>query len=285
MHHRLSLSSALLLLVVACRSDSNGNASAEGDTSGGIDTLDGGTSSDSTTVVAESSSSSSSSGGDGGVCETVLCGDPAACCADDEDCAAGACVPACESGVRCGGDASVCCDDGQVCVSDACVTPTGSCVDSFDCEIGEFCEPTLGECLPQFDPVTCAYDPNFEAIEVVQEWAHTDDQSISSPMIADLDADGVPEVVVITTADDGSDYVAGDLLVLDGATGLPKWRIDHGVDGAVGPHGRSTVGIADIDGDDAPDIVYAGRPSGGRSVIQAYDGAGNLLWASHDADG
>src|SRR5690606_18177178 len=35
-------------------------------------------------------------------CETVLCGEAATCCGADEECAAGACLPACDSGVRCG---------------------------------------------------------------------------------------------------------------------------------------------------------------------------------------
>ncbi len=285
MPHRRTSSLLVSFSLLACGGSAGSSGSAEGDTSGGIGTIgEESSAGSSTTAPADTSSGGSSTTGGTDVCETVLCGEPAACCADDEDCAAGACVAACESGVRCGADQSTCCDMGQVCVSDACVTPTGTCIDSFDCELGEFCEPTLEQCLPQFDPVTCAYDPDFEDIEVTLEWGYTDEQSISSPMIADLDADGVPEVVVITTADDGGGYEDGDLVVLDGATGLPKWRVDHGVDGAVGPHGRSTVGIADLDGDDAPDVVFAGRPAGGRSVIQAYDGQGNFLWASHDAD-
>ncbi len=275
-----------LALTTACPGGSDATGSSDPDTSGGIITLSDSSGTSSSGPVADTSagSESSTSAGDE-LCDTVLCGEDATCCAADEECAAGACMPACASGVRCGADASICCDGGQVCVSDACVTPTGTCMDSFDCEIGEFCEPTLGQCLPQFDPVTCAYEPEFEDIEVVLEWSYIEDQSISSPMIADLDADGVPEVVMITTVDEGGGYEAGDLVVLDGATGLPKWRVDHGVAGAVGPHGRSTVGIADIDGDDAPDIVYAGRPAGGGSVIQAYDGLGNFLWASHDVGG
>lgn len=285
-HSLLSLTLAAPLF--ACTAGSAGHGDAGSDTSGGIASVSAGSSDGSGSGETSSSGSSGaadSTTGAPGPCETVLCGADAVCCAADEDCAAGTCVPACDSGVRCGADQSTCCNAGEVCVSDACVTPTGSCVDSFDCELGEFCEPTLGQCLPQFDPVTCAYDPDFEEIEVTLEWSYTDDQSISIPTVADLDADGVPEIVVVTTVDGGGGYEAGDLVVLDGATGAAKWRVDHGVGGAVGPHGRSTAGIADVDGDGAPDIVYAGRPSGGVSVIQAYDGQGNLLWQSHDDDG
>lgn len=278
---------AALCLLAACPGGSSGSGGeAETSGSGGIVTLttSNGTSGDLETTTESGTAVADSSTTGSATCETVLCGDPPACCGADEDCAAGACVPACDSGVRCGAAQEVCCNSGEVCVSTECVTPTGTCVDSFDCEIGEFCEPTLGQCLPQFDPVTCAYEPEFEEIEVALEWSYVDDQSISIPTVADLDQDGVPEVVVVTTADAGDGYEAGDLVVLDGSTGLLKWRIDHGVGGAVGPHGRSTAGIADVDGDDLPDVVYAGRPSGG-STIYAYDGMGNLLWSSHDAEG
>jgi len=220
-----------------------------------------------------------------GPCETLLCGDPVACCGADEDCAAGACVAACDSGVRCGDDSTTCCDAGQVCVSDACVSPTGTCIDSFDCEIGEFCEPTLDQCLPQFDPVTCAYEPDFEEIEVALEWSFEESQSISIPLVADLEGDGSPEVVLVT-AREGGDWPLGNLIVLDGTTGLEKWRIEHDpTRNQFGPHGRATAGLADVDGDGLPDIVYAGRPAGGGSVIHAVDGTGNLLWSSHDVDG
>jgi len=41
--------------------------------------------------------------------------------------------------------------------------------------------------------------------------------------IGDVDADGTPEVVVITTVDEGGGYEAGDLVVHDGATGGVAW--------------------------------------------------------------
>lgn len=278
---------APLALLAACAGDDPGPAQV--DTSGGIASLgEGGSStglSTSSTGPAADATGSSTAGPEG-PCETLLCGDPVACCDADEDCAAGQCVPACPSGVRCGAEASTCCEVGDVCVSDACVVPTGACLDSFDCEIGEFCEPTLGQCLPQFDPVTCAYDPQFEEIEVALEWSYTDVQSISIPTVGDLDGDGLPEVVLVSAREGDGDWPLGNLIVLDGTTGLEKWRIDHDpAMGKFGPHGRATAGIADVNGDGLPDVVYAGRPNGSNSVIYAVDGSGAPLWSSHDADG
>ncbi|MCH9686330.1 MAG: hypothetical protein K0V04_33165 [Deltaproteobacteria bacterium] len=219
-------------------------------------------------------------------CDTVLCGDPAVCCSADEDCAGGACLPACESDVRCGPDQSICCDVGQVCLADACATPTGDCQDSFDCEIGEFCEPTLDQCLPQADPVVCELEPQFEQIDATEEWAWTTDNVISSPVVADLDGDGTPEVVVNTTQMDGGSWPSGEVVVLSGVTGLELWRIDNDPNaGSFGSQGRHSLGVADVSGDGLPDVVYAGREIGGGSAIHAVDGQGNLLWTSHDSNG
>jgi hypothetical protein len=275
-----------VVLAAACGDGGGGQGGDETTGSGGIASLDDGGSDETGTSSADGDSTGVDSSGGDEPCVTVLCGDPLVCCADDEDCAAGACVPACESGVRCGEDASICCEAGEVCVDASCVAPTGACLDSFDCEIGEFCEPTLGQCLPQFDPVTCAYEPDFEEIEVTLEWSYTDDQSISMPVIADLDGDGSPEVAVAATQLGPGGWVDGELVVLDGTSGAVKWRVLHDpANGSHGLHGRATLGIADVSGDDLPDIVYAGRPTGNASVVHAVDGDGDLLWSSHDADG
>ncbi len=219
-------------------------------------------------------------------CSTVLCGPEAVCCPEGEECAAGNCLPACASGVRCGPAQDVCCEAGQVCLSDECVTPTGACVDSFDCDFGQFCEPTLDQCLPQSDPVLCELEPQFEEIDATEEWSFSTDEVISSPVVADLDGDGTPEVIVNTTQQDGLSWPGGVIVVLDGASGAELWRLPHdpGGAGTYGSHGRSSAGVGDVSGDGLPDIVYAGRAAGG-SLIHAVDGQGNLLWSSHDAAG
>ncbi len=219
-------------------------------------------------------------------CDTVLCGMEATCCAASEECAAGACMPACASGVRCGAAQDVCCETGQVCLSNECATPTGSCEDSFDCDFGEFCEPTLDQCLPQSDPVVCELEPEFEEIDATEEWAWTTDNVIAIPVVADLDGDGTPEVVINTTQMLPSDWTAGEIVVLSGVDGQELWRIDDNPGaGTYGSHGRHSPGLGDVSGDGLPDIIYAGRASGGGSLIHAVDWQGNLLWTSHDAAG
>ncbi len=278
----------LALALPGCVDDPSGND--EGATSSTIPPLDSGTA-DGTGTTGDGTTgggtADDTSGDTDGPCATVLCGQPATCCDAELECAAGACMPACASGVRCGAAQDVCCDAGQVCLAEACTTPTGPCQDSFDCDFGEFCEPTLGQCLPQTDPVVCELEPEFEAIDATEEWAFTTDQVISIPVVADLDGDGTPEVVVNTTQMDGGSWPEGEVVVLSGVTGAELWRVEHDpAAGSYGSHGRHSVGVGDVSGDGRPDIVYAGRQATGGSIVYAIDGVTHApLWSSHDAGG
>ncbi|MDC0667849.1 hypothetical protein [Nannocystis radixulma] len=215
----------------------------------------------------------------------ILCGQPASCCPAGNECLADNCLPVCDSGVYCG-PALECCAGGQVCSGAECVTPGAPCMDSYDCEPGQYCEQTLGQCLPQPDPLTCELVPEFDTLNAIPEWSWTEEEIFSSPAVADLDGDGVPEVVVNTTRyKESNDYVVGVIIVLDGATGLEKFRLDHDPNNnKFGSHGRTTVAVGDVSGDGLPDIVYAGRPIGGKSPVHAVDGMGNFLWTSHTDD-
>jgi hypothetical protein len=292
--HRLApslpfaLAIAPTLLAAGCPDDPSG--ADETSTTSGIPPLDsgsgdtaGGTSSGGTAP----GTADETSGGTAGPCATVLCGEAGTCCGADEECAAGACLPACDSGVRCGEAQDVCCDAGQVCLAEACATPTGPCQDSFDCDFGEFCEPTLDQCLPQSEPVVCELEPEFEAIDATEEWAFTTDQVVSIPVVADLDGDGSPEVVVNTTHMDGGSWPEGEVVVLSGMTGAELWRVDDDpAAGSFGSHGRHSLGVGDVSGDGRPDIVYAGRQGTGGSIVYAIDGVTHAqLWSSHDDGG
>lgn len=258
-----------------------GGGSSNADTGSGTSPGSG----DTTSTTAPPTETSSSTGGDS-VCETVLCGAADECCAADEECVLGACLDTCESGIRCGEAQDICCDGGQVCLGDQCADPTGACADSFDCDAGEFCEPTLDQCLPQFDPVGCELVPDFEDVSVLLEWSYEVDEIISIPVVADIDGDGVPEVVVNTTQQDGLSWPGGNIVVLDGQTGAVELEVPHDPNNdSWGAHGRSTIGLTDVSGDGLPDIIYAARTETGGSRIVAIDSDGTLLWSSHDSGG
>lgn len=217
----------------------------------------------------------------------TLCGQPAMCCAAGNECVDDRCLAACTSGVRCGADLTTCCAAGEVCLGNACTVPGAACMDSYDCEPGHFCEPTLGQCLPQPDPLTCELVPQFTDLMVTEEWSYTADEIISIPVVANLDGAGRPEVVVNLTQQDGAGFPGGRIAVLNGQTGaviLPK--VAHNPPTSYGSHGRSTIAVGDVSGDQLPDIVYASRVDAQfKSVIVAMDRTGALLWTSHDAGG
>ena len=212
----------------------------------------------------------------------TLCGQPATCCPAGNECIANQCLVECPSGVRCGADQSICCGSDDVCISALCATPTVGCQDSYDCQPGEFCEPTLQKCLPQPNPLACELVPTFEQLQVAVEWTYAAEQVISPPFVADIDGDGVQEVVLNATQTDGGSWPFGKIVVVDGQTGLEEWRIEHDpTNGHYGSHGRSSIGLADVSGDGLPDIVYATRD---RRIV-AVSGTGALLWVAHDGVG
>ena len=98
-----------------------------------------------------------------GRCETdcgdlVLCGD--ICCAEGQVCESNSCIADCPSADRlCGVNSELCCDLGDVCYGDACVELGDDCTLTEECEIDEYCEPTLGACIGREYVEVCEYRP------------------------------------------------------------------------------------------------------------------------------
>ncbi len=109
----------------------------------------------------------------------------------------------------------------------------------------------------------------------------------SSPTLADLDGDGVPEVLVGTTAYNGilHNYSSSTYLVAMRGDGSLQFQVN------VGAPINSAPAVADIDGDGEPEVVVS---VGGDVVdlnhhggIRAFDRFGNNLWSfnTYDRDG
>ena len=233
------------------------------------------------TTTAAASSGDNTTGA--GFC-AIVCGPDNTCCADGEACIGEQCVDDCASGVLCAG---VCCDAGSVCVADLCTQPTGPCEESLDCESGEFCEPTLGECLPQFPA-----DGLCEFVEIADfapalKWSWTEsavlpayNQAVSAPLIVDLDDDGVPEVAFTTKAAPHA-VITGYLRVLDGATGAEVWDgTTAALDGTNPVNTTFSPAIADLDGDGPAEIMAL--TATGQIIAFTADGA--VKWRSHNPD-
>ena len=272
-------------------SESNSGTTSTTDpdpTTTGVSTTDG-----TTGPVSGTTSDTTTTGPD--VCMTILCGDPAMCCLDTQECVGGSCLDICPSGVRCGDNQEMCCADGDVCVGDTCTTPLGDCKDSYDCTPGNYCEPQLEKCLPQPDPLQCEVVPTFDKIDVQLEWSWTASEVLVTPLVADITGDAVPEVIVNTNRIDGIDRQLGEIVALDGKTGAELWRIKHDPpNNNWGSWGLGTPVVGDVSGDGRPDIVYPSRhpvplpPNMAASFhngpIHAVDGDGKLLWTGHTAN-
>lgn len=256
---------------------------------------DGGSASSSGFTPPFTPSDSGATSGDPGSCASnVLCGETATCCGTGQECVESACLDKCASDVRCG---TGCCTAGQVCLSQTCTNPGKACNDSFDCEENEFCEPTINKCLPQpTDVGACVIKPEVKPLALLLEWSWTGstilpeyNQVINTPAVVDMDHDGVPEVLIVTSKNNGDAYDAdkpGYLRLLEGrenpdapGSKTPKEKWGAGVDAyklenAVNP--RGTPAVADFDGDGTIEIV-APRAGGG---LIAFHSDGSLYWKS-----
>jgi hypothetical protein len=167
-----------------------------------------------------------------------------------------------------------------VCVSGECVEPGQPCTDSFDCGLDAFCEPTIGQCLPQFDPVTCEVIPDFGSFEPLLEWSWTSSavepayvHSVSAPIVVDLDGAGSPEVVVNTTTG-GFLGQQGRLRALAGHNGAEVWtNTDTPLQSAAG------LAAGDIDADGFPEVLAITFDQ----RLAAFEHDGSTKWISAQA--
>ncbi|HHH11541.1 MAG TPA: VCBS repeat-containing protein, partial [Sorangium sp.] len=216
----------------------------------------------------------------------IICGQ-GECCEVGEECVLQQCLGACASQVRCGQNLEVCCTAGEVCINDGCVVPGNACLDWADCAENEFCEPTLGQCLPQPNEI-CEYLPPTGPLHPTIEWswsstaiqpAHV--QVINMPVVIDLEKDGTPDVVIVTS-NSYSGNGAGYLRALDGVNGAEKWNANTDVyQDAYRVQPRGTPAAADIDGDGFVEIV---TPKAGGGLI-AFEHDGSYKWTTTQTDG
>lgn len=210
--------------------------------------------------------------GDSCCSDEQFCGQRSTCCDNDKSCGFDCCVEGeiCESATcqkDCGANARcaledgsvVCCGDGEVCTSQMCYLPKTSCVDNYMCENDEYCEMTLKTCLPKPKTEACFMNPKGGEVQPTLVWywgentpeVHPDYvQVMSSPMVADMNNDTIPEVV-FNTFSSGNYQGNGIVRILNGQTG----ELIASSDGSVMTDGGSQVALGDLDGDTIPEIV------------------------------
>ncbi len=234
--------------------------------------------------TAGSAGTAGTAGSGGGGCESgILCGATLECCEVGYECLDGECLPPCDSGLRCGPD-SECCDADALCIEDECVTPGDPCIEAMDCAEDEYCDPTLGRCLPRGSNI-CEYYPPPGVFEPEQQWAWTGSSTqpssihvMMAPVVGDLDGDTIPEVAFHTYTSSGGYGGAGVLRVIRGDSGEELFSVTSPV---VCP--EFGLALGDLDGDGLPEIVSGGPCTGGR--IMAFRNDGTLWWQSENANG
>ena len=239
-------------------------------------------------------------GSDSSCCAPAdLCG--GACCGGEGQlCVADVCVLDCGDAAACGG---ACCGGGQVCLLDACTDPGAACGSPLDCPEGQYCEASIGRCLPRVTSADeCEYRPTAGDFEVQVEWHWANDpevkplhdQVMSTPMVANLNDDNgdgqidqndVPDVVFNTfragSPDTGgaSVYLAdGVLRAISGADGSRLWPT---ADPAYATHPALEVAIADIRPESpGPEIVGCSFEPGttfGADRLTIFSARGEIL--------
>lgn len=179
-----------------------------------------------TSVCAPPCASGERCGARGGLC----CDGATPVCGDDNICA-----PDCGGNALCGPTGSrVCCGSDELCIFNSCEEPGTGCDDFADCDYDEYCEETIGQCLPnEFpDDLICQLEYDFAEFEPTITWHWTgvevDGKNfvnvIGSPVAGNVDQsiDGVAEVVVVAY---DTNYSNEDeaLVVISGADGTTRY--------------------------------------------------------------
>ncbi len=216
-----------------------------------------------------------------------LCGAASELCCEGDTpvCnARGLCAPSCgDDRVLCGANADMCCGSGELCIFEECRPVGKECTRFTDCDFDEYCEASLGRCLSTDFPegIECREDAEFDDLAIQLKWANTEYEIISIPVVGDVTGDGVPNIVINAG---GTPWTRGNIVILDGATGVEVRSIPHDPENnSYGTNARSNIALADVDGDGKLDIIYPSHiVAAGRSYIVAVNGEGETLWVSKD---
>lgn len=185
------------------------------------------------------------------------------CCQEGEVCENELCHLLCVGSTRCELDdgREICCEAGQVCVANQCFTPPDiHCVDNYMCEPGQICDPQTNQCLPHPKGEVCKADPVGGEVQPTLLWHWGAEppnpfpdyaQVMSSPMVADINNDTIPEVAFNSYKTGNNWDGNGILRVVNGQTGV----LLASSDGNPFTDGGSMVAVGNLDDDAMLELV------------------------------
>jgi len=175
----------------------------------------------------------------------------------------------------------------QICYLAACLAPGGECEFNEDCPEGEYCETTVGRCLPARPGAEeCTWRPPVAPFTPAFQCAYTAPPAgdrtpghvqVFGLVVADFDLDDDPDTVrpsiVFNTFPSGSPYYhsTGVLRIIDGRTCALQQSMNESSADYTVPIAPPAAG--DIDGDGRPEIV-AVADLGGLVAFRYDTGAG-----------
>ena len=127
----------------------------------------------------------------------------------------------------------------------------------------------------------CTTEVDTNVFDMVEKFSCAGVSCLSTPLVADLDGDGLPEIIGLASVDQAimERYFARNLLVFDGRNGSLKYTIATPLISVCG----QGVAIADVDGDGKAEIFVRAQEAnnGGRVYCYNHDGTGR--WISAEA--
>ncbi len=221
------------------------------------------------------------------------------CCEEDEMCYNDRCVADCETPSKlCGEHLELCCSGNTVCLQGtSCVVPGKECTYSEDCELDEYCEPTLKKCIPRNEGTLCEYRPpvgDFAPKTACVWTAPPGDKNsfsdvVMAPVVGNLtddNGDGVtdtndyPDIAFISF-----DYKANGCCTAKGVLRI--------VDGRCNPDGtmRTIATLDDVWMDNSGGLVIANldppseKNKKNPEIIAVFQMGGTIAWRRTKDDG
>lgn len=192
-------------------------------------------------------------GDEGFVCGATCCDEGTQECFENTRC-----VVACDDeGQRCGADQNTCCADGTACLGESCIPLGDPCTFSEECALAEFCEPTLGRCVPRDSVEVCEFvpPPGEFTPQVGCQWRPPVDEMFDSRDRIYADVVMTPAVANLT--DDNGDGVTDEQDIPDLVfISFDKRGSGSGGDGCCTAYGvmRVVSGLCEEDPDPEDDL-------------------------------